>query len=195
MKIVLTQFAIDRHFNADRAGTVVTDISPEEFERVINTYILPQHAWSRNLQWHDGYAPFCKLVFVSNWTNAKAGTLPIAGNEQFLTSGYKSRDDKELPVLVRWLEGVAEIPKADYLCLVLYDSEQLAREGTEIEADYGIVAILGQMHNMEEPINPATMIRNALGVKYGGSGVSIDPIAYERSVKFWNAHATVKVAQ
>jgi hypothetical protein len=36
---------------------------------------------------------------------------------------------------------------------------------------------------------PITMMRNALGVAEGGSGVPIDRVAYARSVAFWSAHA------
>ena len=34
-----------------------------------------------------------------------------------------------------------------------------------------------------------TMLRNALGVDEGGSGVPIDRAAYARSVEFWRTHA------
>jgi hypothetical protein len=33
------------------------------------------------------------------------------------------------------------------------------------------------------------MMRNALGVDEGGSGVPLDRAAYLRSVAFWSAHA------
>jgi hypothetical protein len=36
---------------------------------------------------------------------------------------------------------------------------------------------------------PITMMRNALGVEQGGSGVSLDPDAYRRSVAFWSVNA------
>jgi len=41
----------------------------------------------------------------------------------------------------------------------------------------------------EMPMAPITMMRNALGVAEGGSGVPLDPEAYRRSVAFWSAHA------
>ena len=34
-----------------------------------------------------------------------------------------------------------------------------------------------------------TLMRNALGVAQGGSGVPLDPDAYRRSVAFWQQHA------
>ena len=36
---------------------------------------------------------------------------------------------------------------------------------------------------------PVTMMRNALGVEEGGSGVPLDREAYLRSVEFWRVHA------
>jgi len=41
----------------------------------------------------------------------------------------------------------------------------------------------------ETPMAPITMMRNALGVAEGGSGVPLDREAYRRSVEFWRSHA------
>ena len=184
MNFELTQFSIDSHFDPDRAGTTIS-MTPEGFQRearAMQPVII-----------HDGYAPFCKLMFIDNWTDARTGTLPITPkNEQFLKSAYKNRKPEELPVLVRWFEGVPNLPRAKYLGLVLYSREHLEKEGTPIEADWGVVAILGQMHSDEEPMPPVTAMRNAIGFAEGGSAVAIDREAYLRSVEFWNAHATVK---
>ena len=62
----------------------------------------------------------------------------------------------------------------------------------KIDGDYGIVAILAQMSNREEPMTPMTMIRNALGITEGGSGVPIDREAYQKSVDFWSKHAVIR---
>ena len=188
MRVALTDFAIEHHFDPDKPGTTI-DISPQDFEAVINGLIV-----LRNFRIRDGYADFCKLLFVENWTNARAGTLPITDdNRHLLRSGYKARTEDELPVLGRWLE-VDYVPKSSHLCIVLYNRDQMTREGTDIgEANYGIVAILGQMHNNEEPMPPVTMMRNALGVSEGGSGVPLDREAYRRSVEFWENHAVAKV--
>ncbi len=188
MKIVLTDFAIARHFDPEKSGTII-NITPQEFESVIN------RLRSKGLV-RDGYADFCKLLFVKNWTNAKTGTLPIhCDNIELVRSGYKSRTENELPVLCRWIEVKQNnVPPADYLCIVLYSRDQLLKEGTDIgAADFGIVAILGQMHNNEEPMTPITMMRNALGIAEGGSGVPLNREAYNRSVEFWENHAVVKV--
>jgi len=194
--ISLTSFAM-RHFDSARSGTVVTSRSPEQFERTVD--LIDQS------QYRPGYADFCKLAFVENWTDACAGTLPITPeNEGLLKSGYKVRADGEMPFLTRWFGGI-DAPVAKYLCLVLYSAEQLVKEcGLEWFAldlpargdwaqdpNYGIVAILGQMEDREEPMSPTTMWRNALGIAAGGSGVALDPDAYARSVEFWDTHAVV----
>jgi hypothetical protein len=41
----------------------------------------------------------------------------------------------------------------------------------------------------ETPMAPITMMRNALGVEEGGSGVPLDRGAYRRAVEFWRTHA------
>jgi hypothetical protein len=50
----------------------------------------------------DGYAPFCKHVFVPNFVGAPLGALPITpDNEHLLRSGYSARRPEELAVLTR----------------------------------------------------------------------------------------------
>lgn len=50
----------------------------------------------------EGYAPFCKHIFVPNFTGAKLGSLSITQqNRHLLQSGYSRRRPEELPVLSR----------------------------------------------------------------------------------------------
>jgi Protein of unknown function (DUF3228) len=47
----------------------------------------------------DGYAPFCKHIFVPNFAGAPLGALRITpDNERHLRSGYMRRRPEELPV-------------------------------------------------------------------------------------------------
>lgn len=78
---------------------------------------------------------------------------------------------------------------AEYLVVILYSAEQLAREGAPIEADWGVVGCLYTAEPEEVPMAPITMMRNALGVEEGGSGVAIDRAAYARAVAFWDNNA------
>jgi hypothetical protein len=44
----------------------------------------------------------------------------------------------------------------------------------------------------ELPMQPITIMRNALGTEFGGSGVSIDHDKYKESVNFWTRHVAIK---
>lgn len=181
MSIQLTSFARTRLFPRQPRGNAILDCTPEQFERHLN-----EHA---PLQVLDGYAPFCKLHVHRNWTSTRCLTVPItAANRHRLRSAYEARSREELPVLVRWFEGV-EPPVADYLLPILYTRAQLEREGTMIEADWGVVGCLYTATPEEIPMAPITMMRNALGVEEGGSGVPLDRAAYRRSVQFWENNA------
>jgi len=180
MSIALTDFARARLFRSNRRNTI-QDITPEAFERHLND--VPP------LEVLDGYAPFCKLHVHRNWTSTRCLAVPItADNRHLLRSDYEARTPGELPVLVRWFEGL-EPPVANYLVAILYNRDQLEKEGTQITADWGVVGCMYTMAPEETPMAPITMLRNALGVEEGGSGVAIDREAYARSVAFWRTHA------
>ena len=181
MSIVLTRFATTRLFPREPRRNTIQDITPEQFEQHLNT-VPPVKVL-------DGYAPFCKLHVQRNWTSTRCLTVPITeANRHLLRSDYEARSSEELPVLVRWFEGV-EPPVANYLIVILYSREQLAKEGTPIAADWGVVGCLYTAEPVETPMAPITLMRNALGVEEGGSGVPLDRDAYRRSVAFWRNHA------
>jgi len=181
MSIVLTPFARPRLFPREPRPNTIQDCTPEQFERRLNE--------EAPLKVLDGYAPFCKLHVHRNWTSTRCLTVPVTDdNRHRLRSAYEARTKEELPVLVRWFEGV-EVPVADYLVVILYSREQLAKEGSPIEADWGIVGCLYTAEPEEIPMAPITMMRNALGVEEGGSGVPIDRETYRRGVAFWERNA------
>jgi len=207
-KYVITNFA-KRHFDPKFGGTKILDYNPAEFECMLNNnddypYVV-----------ENGYADFCKILTMHNFTNAKTGSLAITlENYQYLRSGYSTRREGELPVLSRWFELPVSKPTAKYLSVVVYNYEQLKKEydadikklnnkyGNECyepapfeledESQWGIVCILAHMGVKTDPMKPATMLRNALGVEEGGSGVPLDREEYLKSVEFWENHATVK---
>jgi len=180
VSIFLTDFASTRLFRPNRRNTI-QDVTPGQFERHLND--VPP------LKVLDGYAPFCKLHVHRNWTSTRCLAVPVTdANRPLLRSDYEARTPDELPVLVRWFEGL-EPPVANYFVVILYSREQLAKEGTRIEADWGVVGCMYTMKPEETPMAPITMLRNALGVEEGGSGVRIDREAYARSVAFWRTHA------
>lgn len=181
MSIQLTPFARTRLFPRTPRANTIQDCTPEQFERHLNA-----HAPLKVL---EGYAPFCRLHVYRNWTSTRCLTVPITDdNRHLLRSAYEARTREELPVLVRWFEGV-EPPVADYLVVILYSAEQMAKEGAPIQADWGVVGCLYTAEPEEVPMAPITMMRNALGVEEGGSGVAIDRDAYARAVEFWENNA------
>jgi hypothetical protein len=126
------------------AGAVF-DIPILEFEDVVNSRYDP----SRLV---DGYAPFCKHLFVINdFTDARVGVLPIiADNERHLRTRYEARTEWELPVLTRHFDRESLLldaagggskddekrrdddvfPVARYLDLILYSREQIEKENS-----------------------------------------------------------------
>lgn len=216
--IKMTEFAL-RHFDRDFGGTKILDLEPKDFETKLNEYkdIYLSHQPSFGMvsidiveNILDGYAPFCKLLVVNNFTNAKTGTLPITlENHQYLRSGYSSRREGEIAVLSRWFELPISAPKAKYLIIVLYNKEQIDKEAmsdynkeianeeinsigleppTKFDADYGIVAILGQMSSDEEPISPISMMRNYMDISMGGSGMKLPTPPSKLDVSEGSAH-------
>jgi hypothetical protein len=182
------------------SGTVF-NISIQQFEEIVNSRFDPT-----NLQ--DGYAPFCKHIFLKNdFTDARLNVLPITKeNEHCLRTKYEARNEKELPVLTRYfvrelLEEMSsqEFPIAKYLDLILYSREQIEKENEAMgqsassgeKAPWGIVSIKAQDVEGELPMTPMTVMRNALGKEEGGSGVPLDREKYMEAFEYWKDHATV----
>ena len=108
-----------------------------------------------------------------------------------LHTDYEARNENEIAVLVEWITGV-ETPTAEYIHLILYSKEQMAKEDDPVEADWAIVSIGGAATVEVEPMRPITAMRNALGVEEGGSGVAIDRQAYSNSVDFWSKFIMIR---
>ena len=94
------------------------------------------------------YAPFCKHLFVENFTQARVGVLPItAENETLLRSGYAARTDKELPILERFFPRHSlsddQIPRALFLDIILYSKEQILKESAAMNEplDQGLISL------------------------------------------------------
>ena len=188
--VALTPFA-RRNWEPGASGTRITGIAPGDLVEACNAALAGGAALV------DGYAPFCKHLFIANTSPTRCGFAPITeGNRARLCSGYEARREGELPVLGRWFEGV-EAPVAAWLDVILYSHDQLLREAEEFDeevpaCDWGIVSVLGTLTDEEPPMPPITQLRNALGPAEGGSGVAIDRDAYARAVAFWQEHAPVR---
>lgn len=149
------------------------------------------------------YAPFCKHIFVENFTPAFNYYQEITTeNEHLLKSEYESRTEKELPVLCRWFPADKFTPHiAKYLDVILYSKDQIQKENEamgntdpnmEIDYDWGVISVKAQDIAEEIQMNPITMMRNALGKEEGGSGVPLEREKYMKSVEFWQKNALFK---
>ena len=185
MSIVFTGFAIGRHFNPEFAGTKIGSHTPEEFLSG-----LRESSYVRA----PGYAPFCRHLFVRNFTDARMGVHRITEeNRHLLQSDYVARREGELPILTRWFDSAdVEAAESPWLDIILYSAEQLQKEGSPIDGDWGIVSILSAASPDEAPMPPITAMRNALGKDEGGSGVALDREYYMRAVEYWSRWATIK---
>lgn len=192
MKISMTEFAAGRHFGSSEFGGTKIPCTVDFFVSQVNGAADPHSVNGHRLV--DGYAPFCKHLFVENFADAKAGVVRITPeNQGFLRTGYVARREGELPVLTRSFDACDVDPGVSpFLDIVLYSAEQISKEGMEIDGDWGIVSINSASAAEEAPMNPATMIRNALGIAEGGSGVPLDREEYARAVVYWSEYATIK---
>ena len=153
MSVVKISDFAKRHFDENFVGTKILDMSSDDFEERVNhilgniplytlnneahNFVIDYNKYGQSYKYNivDGYAPFCKLLFVENFTEAKVGSLPITlENYQYLRSGYSARREEELPTFSRWLELPTGIPKAEWLCIVCYDKEQMTKESMPKEA-------------------------------------------------------------
>jgi len=184
-----------RQFDVESYTGTKINYNLQDFERQINE--LYEEGGKVLI---DGYAPFCKHLFVPNFAGVISSIITITDeNRSFLQSGYEARTDKELPVMTRWFPaGSVPQPEAKFLDIILYSREQIRKENEAMNSDsgsdspWGIVSVKAQDVDYEIPMQPITMMRNALGVEFGGSGVPLDFEKYKQAVQFWESHATVK---
>ena len=99
-KIVLDPFCFKQFEPA--AGSLFVNFDRNEFTQRVNEFYLNVKD-EGGLK--DGYAPFCKHLFIENFTDSISGFIRITPeNQQFLKSGYEARRENELAVLNRWLD-------------------------------------------------------------------------------------------
>ena len=182
------------------AAKAFIDFDRRQFAQRINALF---HDKSNGLELSDGYAPFCKHLFVPNFVRSLlCQTLEIsAENAPLLRSDYAARRKEELPVLTRWFDAAAvssQTRTASHLDVILYHRAQIEKENAamgahnEQRSPWGIISVKPQMVDFEIPMEPSTMMRNALPLKEGGSGVGLDHEKYSESVAFWRRHARIQ---
>jgi hypothetical protein len=157
----------------------------------------------------DGYAPFCKHVFIPNeYDDVTVSAVEITDeNRRLLETTYARRRPEEFAVLTRYFPAdKVTAPRAAWLDVILYSREQLVKEhaalygvsAEEVDAalpkavPWGIISIKAQSESFETPMNPITMMRNALGKAEGGSGVPLVRAEYDKAVEYWSSHAMIQ---
>lgn len=144
---------------------------------------------------------YSKHIFVPNFCDADCVYVEITDeNKDFIQTSYNARKAEELPVLLRYIsrDRLAAPVKATFLDIILYSREQITKENEAMgmtppntDAPWGIISVKGQLCNYETPMQPITMMRNALGREHGGSGVPLDREKYLESVEFWTKHVSI----
>ena len=90
---------------------------------------------------------------------------------------------------------------ADYLDVILYHRSQIEIENkamgeedvhANLDYEWGVVSVKPSDVDYELPMDPITIMRNALGVEHGGSGVPLDKKKYLESVNFWSKNGKIK---
>lgn len=164
LKIVLEPFCF-KQFEPS-AGSLFINFDRDLFTERINEFYLKVKDQGGL---HDGYAPFCKHLFIENFTDAIGAYTEITkDNEGFIKSAYEARRENELAVLNRWLDRKlleeqigGPIPKAKYLDIILYSKAQVQEENKatgyedpnmEIDYDFGIVSVKPQDDDHETPM-------------------------------------------
>ena len=198
-QLVVDPFCYRAFEDENYSGYLGGAMSKAQFEQRLNEMFEAQ---GRPLA--DGYAPFCKHFFVRNFVGEHLKTPVVEitpENERLLRSGYEARTPEELPVLQRWFDAAdVETPTAEWLDIILYSGEQIVKENAAMGKErtqtepWGIVSIKPQNVDTELPMQPITMLRNALGKEQGGSGVALTRDAYDESVAFWKGHAPVRAS-
>ena len=151
---------------------------------------------SKNKNFKQGLYQFSMIVSLFNpkYNKLKCRLVKInSKNEKHLKTDYVARRDNEIPYLKRWFPKNAPVRalKAHHLDVIMYNKEQLNKEGSPIKSDWGIVCINIELEK-QSPISPTTMINNQMGIEFGGNGQKINISDYLKSVDFWKHHALLE---
>lgn len=147
-QLVLDPFGKRQFNNPDYTGTQII-YSEIEFEKRVNEEFI-----ATGSKLIDGYAPFCKHIFVPNFMNVKCGYAKITPeNSHLIESCYEARKESELPVLIQYFDrNKVEAPLASHLDIILYSREQINLENIamnevppQTEAPWGIISVKGQL--------------------------------------------------
>ncbi len=146
----------------------------------------------------QGYAEFTAHLFVDNFAKCKSSVMEISeDNRHALKSDYESRSPKEPAVLTRWIDSTlldSAVPEAKFLDIIMYNAEFTKQDypNPPCRYDWCIVAVKPVEKEEPLPMQPITVMRNALGGEFGGSGHPLNKEEYLQCVAFWERFAQIK---
>ena len=111
------------------AGSNYIEIDKAEFTARVNDFYENSDASVLK----EGYAPFCKHLFIPNTFTSMISTSAeiTPENSQYLASAYEARRENELAVLVQWLDiSKVETKPAKFLDIILYSKSQITLENS-----------------------------------------------------------------
>lgn len=87
----------------------------------------------------DGYAPFCKHIFIPNFTEGRVYYTEInEKTKNLIESDYVARNEKELAVLKRYIPRENfQTEKAKFMDVILYSKEQIDKEENNKNVNLG----------------------------------------------------------
>lgn len=122
--IAMDEFAMRQFSDPNYAGTKIS-VSKEKFmDEVLKLYEKRkciQDEFKDAPVLVDGYAPFCKHIFMPNFMeDVRDGAVEIRpDNEHLLRTKYEARREDELPVLMRYFpRDKVNPPESEYLDLI-----------------------------------------------------------------------------
>lgn len=88
-----------------------------------------------------------KHVFVPNFANMECGYVEATpDNKHLIESCYEARTEKELPVLVQYIDrNKLPAPKATHLDIILYSREQITKENEAMGNPVRLTIVSGVM--------------------------------------------------
>jgi len=180
-------FCLSNTFDPARSGTTITGINAEDFMTQINQRASLELG---TVEISDEYPDICRHFFVKNdFTTTLQGVVKVSDGtpvvSEMVTRG--GQEDIEEAYEAHWVEAKSvEVPKAEFLDVILYSREHLRDEGIVIEGDWGVVTVLGVPTCEQTPPKRSTIERNSAGVDGGGNGKVVTAAQLSESDAYWH---------
>ena len=178
MKIVVSDFAVGRHF---------TPGQPYSFCEISCAELLKRVKWNMDRA-KQGYRDGVLLVPIEPEGIFSSTVRVTDENRHLLRTVFEARRDGEEP----YRKTVIDAPKspAKFVDVVLYRNDVLAegKENSDLTADWEVISVNARLTEEQEPMTPMTMARNFL-VLAGGTKGDYTSEQFAKSIVFWSQHS------